>query len=126
MDDRPSPNVGMGKLPPNRSPRSYAVFTSGGAVAERRQSDKKPEEIEQWIEEAAERGAQKAVAELSSKVEGWIIQAGTAGGEAGAAKAHQKLLAEIGRAGLRKAVYLLWAAVAVVLGWLGLKGHIPK
>lgn len=66
---------------------------------ERRKHDKFPQEIKEYIDAAAEAGAEKAIL---------------------------KLYAEIGKAGVRKSLWLLGAGLAAFLSWLGFTGHIPK
>ncbi len=66
---------------------------------ERRRYDKFPQEVKDYIDEAAEAGAEKAIL---------------------------KLYVEIGKAGIRKTVLVLGAAVAAALSYLGFGGHLPK
>lgn len=67
-------------------------------MEERRKNDKFTQEVKDYIDAAAELGAEKAIV---------------------------KLYAEIGKAGVRKALLLVGAGVAAVLSWLGI-GHLPK
>ena len=66
---------------------------------ERRKNDKLPPEVRDYIDAAAEAGAEKAI---------------------------DKLYAEIGKTGVRKVALLLGAAVAGLLSWIGLGHFIPK
>jgi hypothetical protein len=66
---------------------------------ERRKHDKFPLEVRQYIEAAAEAGAEKAIL---------------------------KLYAEIGKAGVKKSLWLLGAGLAAFLSWLGITWHLPK
>jgi hypothetical protein len=66
---------------------------------ERRKHDKFPLEVREYIEEAAERGAEKAI---------------------------DKLYSEIGKAGVKKALLLIGAGLAALLSYLGISGHWPK
>ena len=66
---------------------------------QRRKHDNLPPDVKDYIDAAAEAGAEKAIL---------------------------KLYAEIGKAGVRKALFLLGAVVAAVLSWLGFTGHLPK
>mgnify|MGYP001564616087 CR=1 FL=1 len=66
---------------------------------ERRKNDKLPPEVRDYIDAAAEAGAEKAI---------------------------DKLYAEIGKTGVRKAALILGAILAGVLSWIGLGGHLPK
>lgn len=66
---------------------------------ERRKHDKFPPEVREYIEAAAEAGAEKALL---------------------------KLYAEIGKAGVKKSLLLIGTLVAALLSWLGLNGHWPK
>lgn len=66
---------------------------------ERRKNDSLPPEVRDYINAAAEAGAEKAIL---------------------------KLYAEIGKAGVRKALLIFGAAVAAILSWLGFTGHLPK
>jgi hypothetical protein len=66
---------------------------------QRRKHDNLPPEVKDYIDAAAEAGAEKAIL---------------------------KLYAEIGKAGIRKAALILGAVLAGVLSWLGFGGHLPK
>jgi diaminopimelate decarboxylase len=66
---------------------------------ERRTRDKFPLEVREYIEAAAERGAEKAMV---------------------------KLYAEIGKAGVKKAGIILLGILTAVATWLGFGGHLPK
>ena len=68
-------------------------------MEERRKNDKFPLEVREYIDAAAEAGAEKAI---------------------------DKLYAEIGKAGVRKTVLLIGAILAAALSWLGVKGYLPK
>lgn len=66
---------------------------------ERRKNDRVPPEVREWIDAAAEAGADKAIT---------------------------KLYAEIGKTGVRKVALILGAGLAALLSYLGLAGHLPK
>ena len=66
---------------------------------QRRKNDNLPPEVKDYIDAAAEAGAEKAIL---------------------------KLYAEIGKAGLKKAGIILLGILTLVAGWLGLGGHLPK
>lgn len=66
---------------------------------ERRKPDKFPQEVKDYIDAAAELGAEKAM---------------------------ERLYAEIGKAGIRKILLLVGTFLAALLSWLGWKGYLPK
>jgi len=66
---------------------------------ERRKPDKFPQEVKDYIDAAAELGAEKAM---------------------------ERLYAEIGKAGIRKTMLLIGTLLAALLSWLGVKGYLPK
>jgi len=66
---------------------------------QRRKHDNLPPDVKDYIDAAAEAGAEKAIL---------------------------KLYAEIGKAGVKKALLIVGAGVAALLSYLGISGHWPK